>query len=646
MKEDLIQGDARVQTDGRFFVFPIVLIIVLIGFAMRLWYLQVVQSDELREKAKNLRSSTVERLAPRGMIVDRHGVLLAGVANQIVITGVPRILKKNPDVLERTAGILNVPIEKLQKNIEKIWRTDVPGPIFTGATVAQATKISEDATLLGINVSSQPMRIYPDPLHYSHAIGYVSQPNQKDVDRLKAKKVQAAEYIGKIGIERSAEQYLMGKPGEEEFQVDATNRPVRTIRSTPAIPGDKIVLGLDAEVQQYAFEALAGRPGSVVMLDPRNGQVIALVSNPSYDTSMFLGGISSKDYTALNSDPQLPLFNRSIYSASAPGSTFKIVTSIASMMAGQFNPNNTVVCNGYYQVGNRKIKCLGHHGAISFKQAFSRSCNAYFMGIGMRAGIENIRKASLACGLGAQTGIDLVGEGAGLVPTREWVEGINKGKYIWYPGQTANFAIGQGELATTPLQMAVVAMLAANGGTVYRPNMLRERIKPNGVHVIIQPAINNKIIAPPGFWEILDEAMGMVTTVGTARGTQIPGLRWAGKTGSAERNGQSRTDSWFVGFAPLNNPRVAIAVRVESGGHGGEVACPVAAKLCAMYLRVGVYANKPRMLAKFNSNTVTGGVMTDPKKLPAGTPSVSPNIKSNTLQKPPANSSVKTTAQR
>ena len=627
MKEDLIRGERQVQTDGRFFVFPIVIIFFLIIFAIKLWHLQVVRADELREKAKNLRSSTIERLAPRGLIVDRRGVLLAGVANQIVITGVPRILANNPDVLPRVAVILAVPLEKLEKELQKAWRPGVPGPVYTGATVAQAIQIAEDKTLIGIDVSSQPMRTYPDPLHFAHAIGYVSQPNEKDVERLKERKIIPADYIGKIGVERTAEQFLMGTPGEEEFQVDAKNRPVRTIRTQPPVPGDKIVMGLDAEVQQFGYEVLGGQPGSIVMLDPNNGQVIALVSNPSYDASLFLGGISSAEYQALNNNPELPLFNRAIYSASAPGSTFKIVTTIASMMAGQFAPSNTVVCRGYYQVGNKKIKCLGNHGAISFNNAMTRSCNAYFMGIGMRAGIENLRKASLACGLGAQSGLDLVGEGAGLVPTREWVEKINKGKYIWYPGQTANFAIGQGELATTPLQMALVAMMSANGGKIYQPSMIRERIKPNGVHVAIKPILTHEIKAPDGFWDEVRVALHNVTVAGTARGTQIPGLSWAGKTGSAERQGQRLTDSWFVGYAPADNPRVAIAVRVENAGHGGEVAVPIAAKMCAKFLRIGIYANNGPQLSKFDPNTVTAGVMIDPKKPPNSAPANSTTSK-------------------
>lgn len=584
----VIHAPREPELDARHGLFPALLLAAFLVLLIRLWYLQVVAAADLNERALYFQRVSVSQLAPRGLIYDRNGKVLAGVEPRVVITARPAVVRQNPWVVEKVASMLGADPEGLREKIdEAAWRPYLPTPIHIGASIEVATRIAEaGAHLPGIEVSTQPMRAYTDTLSLAHVLGYVWTPNGDDVKRLAEQEIKAAPYVGKLGVERVYERYLMGEPGSQRFEVDAKRRPTRTVGRDNPVPGERLTLSIDSDLQRLAHELLQGHRGSIVALDPRNGEVLCLASSPTYDAALFEGGISEKEWRKLNEDPGHPMINRAIGTYHAPGSTFKIVTTLAAMRAGVFDPNRTVYCAGYYQVGNRRSKCLGHHGAISFERAFEKSCNTYFSDLAMRAGKDVLRETALMCGLGARTGIDLIGETPGVVPTDEWLSRW-RDPVRWYPGDTVNLAIGQGEVSVTALQMAFVASVVANRGVGYRPHLLRARQEPGNegaVHEIVPELAHQVEGVPSEGWERLRRAMGRVISDGTARVAQIPGVAWGGKTGSAERRGQRMTDSWFVGMAPLDTPTICVCVSVENVGHGSDFAAPFARDIVKRYL--------------------------------------------------------------
>lgn len=590
----VIHQEKQRKLDSRQAIFPVVILAVFTVFFCRLWYLQVVEASALSLRAEALRNSTMPKPAPRGRVVDRHGVPLAAVRSEIVLTAQPAVVKKHPEGLERLAKMLDVPLKKLQEKVDDAnWRPYLPAPIYLSAPIDVATKVAESSELFpGLGVQTLAMRYYPDTRSFTHILGYVWVPDEKDVSRIKAMGVKPADYVGKNGLEYVYERELMGKQGYDRMEVDARGRPLRSISGSNPEPGSQLVLSLDSSLQKVAQDALdrRGFRGAVAALDPRTGEVLALTSTPTYDSSLFTSGISRADYQSLLDDPAKPLLNRAIYSAYAPGSTFKIVTSIAALQAGHWSPTANINCPGYYMIGRSSFRCLGRHGPIPFERAMARSCNTYFITLGMRAGQQALCHACDAVGLGDVTGIDLRGEGKGIVPTPEWTKKrMPDGR--WYPGNQRNFSVGQGEIAVTPLQMACVVSLVANRGVSYKPHVVRAIIPPEAgaKEQRIEPEVLGRVDAPPAFWDSMHRGLFQVIDAGTAtRNAKIPGLRWAGKTGSAENKRDRKTHSWFVAFAPLENPQIALCVMLENAGHGGDEAAPVAAEIVRHYLKVGM----------------------------------------------------------
>lgn len=565
-------------------VFTLLALLVLL---LRFWYYQVVNSEDLLKEASQLRRVQVSKLAPRGIIVDRKGKPLASVASKFVVTAIPSEIQKNPWVLDKVASMVGADKADLEEKVEDgEWRKHFPTAIYVGADIEVATKIAEAGNYLpGINVETQPMRSTIAGQDYSHILGYVWTPSDRDLNRLEEIGVQEpAPYVGKDGIERFYEKELMGSAGGEVFEVNNKTAPLRMVDLKAAVPGKRLVLSIDTELQHLARQLLYGRKGAVVAMDPNNGDILAMASSPSYEASLFEGGIRKTDWQMLSEDESGPLTNRAVMSRYSPGSTFKIVTTIASVLAGKFSPTRTVYCGGYYQVGNRRTKCMGHHGAITFDRAFRKSCNTYFITIGYEAGIDKLCEASQLCGLGHKTGVDLPAEIRGLVPDAEYRA---KRPDRWYPGNTVNICIGQGEIAATPLQMATLACLVANDGKSYVPRLVRAMSDPTQSRTAkeLEPKLYSNVEAPIELWTGLKEAMVGVIQDGTAGAARIEGITWGGKTGSTEHRKGAKTHSWFIGIAPIENPKIAIAVIVEESGHGGDIAAPAARQIVERYLK-------------------------------------------------------------
>lgn len=607
----VIHAPKKPELDMRMLAFPGVMLAAMLVLFARLWFLQVVKAQELVERAEASRTVTVTQPAPRGLIYDRNGRLIAGVRPEFVITAMPSLVKKHPDVVGQVAKILGVDSQKLWTKVhDERGHPDLFSPIYAGARMNAGIQIAETRDdLPGIGVELAPMRYYPDSTSFTHVLGYVWSPNGDDVERIEKLHRKPADYVGKAGVERAFEADLMGDPGTEEREIDAKRRSVRLLGGNAARPGNQLVLSLDSTLQKFATKYMADGKyvGGVVALDPKTGEILCLVSSPTFDQNLFTGGISDSDWNALTEDEEKPMLDRAIRSAYAPGSTFKIVTSIAAYESGKFDPDMHFECDGGVHVGKAYFKCLGHHGWIGYYDALEKSCNSFFYQLGRLVGEDALRKASLDVGLGQRQGLEIGGESKGIVPTRELMPKLRKGGR-WYAGDTLNFAIGQGFVSATPLQLANMVALVANNGTNYKPHLVREIRSAEGKGPVqyIQPQVFKHIDASPEFWADLKHGLVGVIDKGTAQVAKIPGVEWGGKTGSAEhgRDKSARTQALFVGFAPAEDPKIAICVLIEGKGgpggfvegvgHGGEFAAPPAKDIVEAYLAEG----KTRGLAK------------------------------------------------
>lgn len=574
----------------RVLLFPVVIFILLLILFLRLWYIQVVMSPELTERAEVFGKTYRKVPAPRGVIFDRNGNVVAGVQSQLVLMAEPATVMSNPWVVEKVADLLRQsgvkavdPDRLMRRAKDGSYKPYVPTPIFSGVPVDVAAKIVESGSALpGIEVESRPTRFYPDTKSFSHLLGYVWVPSPSDIDRAKRERREASAFVGKGGVEWVYERDLMGVDGNEGMLVDRKGKPLRVVERDGALPGSQIILSIDARLQRTAIAALGPHRGAVVALDPRNGEILCMASTPTFDLNLFRSGISHADFDALNNRPDHPFINRAVGSAFAPGSAFKIVTTVAAMRAGVFNPLSTTFCGGSYRLGRQSFRCLGTHGNIAYDEALVRSCNTYFADLAMRVGKDTLRQTALDMGCFAKTGVDLPFERTGLIPTDDW---LKRAKRRWVPGYTVLTGIGQGDVLTTPLQMANLAAMVANQGVTYRTHLVRGfRRGLNADVQLVQPQVLKSVDLPPEHWDTIQRAMVGVVQRGTAAGSRIEGLEWAGKTGSAEVYGQARTNSWFIAYAPAQNPRIALCVMVEAVGHGSDFAAPIAKKVIERYL--------------------------------------------------------------
>ncbi len=568
-------------------IIPIFLAIFFIIFVAQLWLLQIVRSEELKERAKMTGLLMDHTLAPRGKIYDRSMTLLADVRPKIVITAKPGEALAQPEMLERLAKLLGTSRKKLEWTLNQ-YKPTLPVALYVGATVDQGTRIAEAPDEFpGIGVETLPMRAYPDPKIASHMLGFVWVPTDKIEQELKESGADyIPPYIGRDGLERSYESVLGGLPGTTTFTADARGRPMRLVISEAPTPGDSLILGLDAKVQKLALELLKGHKGAVVALDPKTGDVICMASSPGYRADVYEGGLSQAEADALYKNRDVPLLKRPIAGRYAPGSTWKIVTAMAAYQAGKFTTGDSVSCPGYLMVGRRRVRCENHPpGSFNFRNAFTRSCNSYFGRLAQRVGADQMEETAKLLGFGSGTGLDIPGESVGLVPDAAFVKKTHGRP--WSLGDTNNIGIGQGDLLVTPLQMALLACLVANEGVSYKPHAVRGFVGPGeGAEVRLKEReVLHQFDADSTFWSSLKSAMQNVVAEGTARSAQIAEISVGGKTGSAENPAGRLTHAWFVGYAPVENPKIAFAVILENAGHGGAVAAPIAKQVVEAYLR-------------------------------------------------------------
>jgi len=565
-------------------IFIVAMVTVFWG---RLWWLQIGQGAHWDEKARSRYLRAIVTKAPRGTILDRNGKVLASNEPSFNIALLPAEFSSDGADPEKICRLLGIAPSELESAVAKIRTNKVPlfEPVRlkANADIATVTRVWERMSELpGIIVLEEPVRVYPCGMLAAHVLGHVGAVTDEELTN--RPDLQPFDWTGKMGIERVYDRYLQGEHGREVMEVDATGAPIQRLRREPARAGQTLVLTLDAHLQAVAERALQGKRGAVVVLDPKTGEVLVMASSPSFDPNWFSKGIKPERWRWLISHPAHPLQNRAIATTHPPGSTFKIVTAVTALMFGKVTPSTHIPCGGGRVVGRRFFRCWRRHATLDLEHAIGQSCDSYFYTLGLAVGPERLAQVAHLMGLGKKTGIDLPGESSGVIPTPAWKR--HRYRERWYGGDTANMAIGQGYVAVTPLQMALVACAVANNGVVMRPHLLKERRNAQGqVIERITPKVLHRLPAPPSVWEVVKR--GMLAAVygpgGTAGRLRDLPLQVAGKTGSSEHRKGAKTHAWFIAFAPADAPQIALCVMVEESGHGGEVAVPIAKEILAAF---------------------------------------------------------------
>jgi len=548
---------------------------ILIG---RLAYMQIFSRDRyLRESERN-RVRNVILKPVRGQLFDRHGVVLVDNRPAYSVSVLPYEFLKNQRTVKRLAEILQTaPAEIIAQIKENKIGNFSPVKLRRDVGFDIVSQIEEQRLdLPGVLLEAESKRYYPAGVRASHIFGYLGEITAQELQKVDKTEYTLGDVIGKNGLEYVYEPALRGRSGVEYIEVDVLGREVRSLPElspTQPLGGENLYLTIDADIQRYLEKALDGRRGAAVVLDARNGGVLAIVSKPDYDPAIFATPIAEKVWGALVNHPDKPLYNRACQSVYPPGSTYKLVLAAAGLETGLIDTAATVTCTGSYRLGNRNFDCWkkGGHGVVNFLSAIEQSCNVYFYQKGLEVGLENWSKYSKLFEFGKPTGIDLPNESAGLVPTARYFD-KKYGKRGWTRGLLLNLSVGQGDLLVTPLQMAYFAMIIGNSGVAYQPHLVMRpdtgdtRVKGHRL-----PGISQETYAriQEGMYRVVNGVHG------TAKAARIAGVAVCGKTGTAQ-NPHGNSHAWFIGFAPRRNPEIALCILVENGGSGGAVAAPLA----------------------------------------------------------------------
>ncbi|MGQ9659572.1 MAG: penicillin-binding protein 2 [Thermochromatium sp.] len=582
---------------------------VLLGLSLivaRLYHLQVERHDHFTVLSTENRVKIQPVPPNRGLIFDAKGVVLTEnrPSFSLVIT-----IEKVKDVSTTIAELQQlIPIEDSDlARFERLKRQRMrfqPVPIRLNLTPEEVARFAVDSYRFpGVEVQAELIRTYPKRELTAHVLGYVGRINEKELARIDKSNYAGTNFIGKGGVELAHEDVLHGKVGYRQVEVNARGRILRTLESTPPVPGQDLYLYLDIALQQAATEALGHYRGAIVAIDPRNGGVLAMVSNPSFDPNLFVEGISQADYDALLHSPDKPLYNRAIRGQYPPGSTVKPFIGLGGLSLGFITPRKTVYCPGYFSLPGQKhrFRCWrrGGHGTVDLELGIVQSCDVYFYSLANQMGVDKLHGFLSEFGFGKPTGVDVAGELPGVLPSREWKERVHK--QPWYPGETLIMGIGQGYFLATPIQLAAATAALANKGRFIQPRLAYARRIPGADTATVFPMISHQIeISNPGDWDIIIEDMAKVieSPRGTAKRIHSNDYRIAGKTGTSQvfTIGQKerydaakiperlRDHALFIAFAPVEDPRIAVAVLVENGGSGGAIAAPIARRVIDAYL--------------------------------------------------------------
>ncbi len=553
----------------------VVVLLLFLVLEGRLWSMQAIRGGYYLDLSEQNRVRDLPVPAPRGVIFDRRGQPLVTNRAAFTVSVLPKEVRDPDRLADVLTPLLGLERQEMLDKLEAGRRRPFePIPLHRDVSKTVVVAVEEHRLELpGVIIQAEPVREYLLGEFASHLLGYLGEITEEEL-RVRSG-YRPGDLIGKTGVERFYDDVLRGEPGRLQVEVDAAGRPVRVLGRQQARPGQSLVLNLDASIQQAAETAMRGRSGAVVAMDPRSGEVLALVSEPSFDPSLFSGGISPANWRRVTTDKRLPLLNRATEGTYEPGSVFKIVTGIAALSEGVVRRDSTFECTGSLALGRWVFHDLAAYGTVNFIRGVQVSCNVMFWRLGMAVGEPRLSRYATALGLGQATGIDLPAEASGLIPSSEWKQRVYKEP--WYPGDTLNMAIGQGWILTTPLQIARMVSAVASGGKLVQPRLARRILAIDGSEVSsFSPQETPVPLAlPPDALNALREGMRAVVKGGTGAAAAVAGLDMAGKTGSSE-NPRGIPHAWFTGYAPADRPSLVVVVFVEHGRRGGETAAPIA----------------------------------------------------------------------
>lgn len=578
--------------------------------AFRFSYLQIEQYDHYQTLAENNRISLVPIIPNRGLILDKNGVVLAHNFFAYTLEITPAKVNDLEQTIAEIAKL--VEISSLDRKRFKKFREQSHSfesiPIRTHLNELEAAKFAVNHYRFpGVEIKSRLFRHYPLGKTASHMIGYIGRINDKDLENLEQSgdlsNYKGSDHIGKSGLEQYYERYLHGTTGFQQVEIDADGHAVRILSSNPPVPGDNIVLSADIKIQEIAEKAFGDRRGAMVAINPKTGEVLSYVSQPTFDPNLFVDGIDSENWKALNESLDKPLINRPLRGVYPPGSTFKPFVALAGLEAGKRLPPYSIQDPGFFTLpGNRHRyrdwKPSGH-GTVDMQKAITVSCDTFFYGLAQELGIENMTNFVRHFGFGRKSEFDIKGEIEGLLPTPEWKK--RRFKQPWYPGETVIVGIGQGYTLVTPLQLAQATAILANNGVAMRPHLVTEIQDPiSGQSQKIPHKILDRVQLNPNNVEIVKRGMVDVTmpggtaasvganagyTIAAKTGTaQVIGIKQNEKYNESAINERYRDHALFIAYAPADDPTIALAVIVENGGHGGSAAGPIARKVMDYYL--------------------------------------------------------------
>ncbi len=584
----------------------VVIILLTSGLIVRLIYLQIVGHEHYSSLAKDNSIKIVPLVPTRGMIYDRHGKVLAENTPSYSLELIPEQISNMDETLLRLQKLLDIPDEKIEQyqKLRKRQKRFVSTPLLLSMNDEELAKFAVVRPYFrGVDIHTQLVRHYPYSDLAAHVIGYVGRINEAEIKELPLAEYRGSTHVGKLGIESSYENELHGKTGYAEIETNVQARLLNTLHEVTPDPGANLYLTLDIDLQKTAYDALDTFNGAVVAIDIKTGGVLTFVSRPGFDPNPFVVGIANEAYQALQVSENQPLYNRALRGLYPPGSTVKPFIALAGLEYEAINSQQKLLCPGYYQLPGVSHRYRdwkkGGHGSVDLSRAITESCDVYFYRLASILGIDRMHSFLQKMGFGEKSGIDLIGEKAGLLPSREWKQ--EQKNQAWYPGETLITGIGQGYHQVTPLQLARATATLANKGKVVTPFLVDKMVSAQGtrpgptlpnITLPLNPDNVNKVIE--GMVNVVHSAHGTAKGINTNIDYQI-----AGKTGTAQVLGikqnakynenaidfKFRDHALFIAFAPAADPKIAIAVVVENGGHGGSVAAPIAGLVIKQFLQ-------------------------------------------------------------
>ncbi len=612
MRQLELNGICRDTLEQRLNIAVLIVLILFGALFFRLWFLQVVNGWTYKAQSENNRTHLQDVPPIRGVVYDRWGEMLVNNRPSYDLCVVPEDIEDRGQLFVSLDRLIGLDRETIESKLKGAGPVQPFRPIFLKRNMTRdelAIIETHRFNLPGVTIQSGSKRHYLFGSLCSHVLGYVGEISEAQIKSGRYPDSRPGDLIGKAGVERKWEASLNGKRGGAQLEVDAAGRVIRVVSRKPPSSGAGIRLTIDKSLQVLGEKALEGKQGAIVAMNPKNGEILAMVSSPGYDPNLFVDGFDRETWEDLTASKAHPLQNRALSSQYPPGSVFKIVVALAALEEGVVDPNEKIFCGGSLSLGSTRFQCWKKHGHgyLSLENALVESCDVYFYTLGKRLGIDKIAQYARRLGLGNATGFDPFIEKDGLIPTRDWK--MKRWGVPWQAGETLSSAIGQSFVLVTPIQMAAMISAVFNGGTLYRPHVTQSVGEGDGRQIHpLSPEGAEPLRIRSDHLEIVRRALTGVVNAprGTGKKAALKGITVAGKTGTAQVVAidkekmfgdekdvplEYRDHAWFVAVAPAEDPAIAVAVLVEHGGHGGSAAAPIARDLISAFLEKPRFAS-------------------------------------------------------